>query len=67
MRELSRQIAAATRTPMEEVERKIQEAITAYNKANIAPFMQTKGLKRPYLPEGIERGIKTKKKGRKKL
>lgn len=35
--------------------------MTAYTKANIKPFMQTKGLKRPYLPAGIKRDIKHEK------
>lgn len=44
MRELSRQIAAVTQITMEEAAERIHETITACNKADIKPFIQTKNL-----------------------
>jgi len=62
MRELSRQIVTVTQITMEEAEICVSEAMTAYTKANIEPFIQTKDLERLYLPAEIKRGIKPKKK-----
>jgi hypothetical protein len=45
MRELSRQIAAVTQITMEEAKICVSEAMTAYTKANIEPFIEIKDLK----------------------
>ena len=42
--ELSRQIAAVTQIPIKEAAERIHETITACNKVDIKPFIQTKNL-----------------------
>jgi hypothetical protein len=45
IRELSRQVAAVTQITMEEAKICVSEAMTAYTKANIEPFIEIKDLK----------------------